>query len=96
MPPPELATSRKARRSRVTGAKPSCSLRARRPVRIAVWNSRDSIALSAPAATVEESAERGLPAPFNKVVVDITRRIEAGELQPDPSNLALARQMLAG
>jgi 2-dehydropantoate 2-reductase len=45
---------------------------------------------------VEESAVRGLPAPFNRVVVDITRRIEAGELQPDPSNLALARQMLAG
>ena len=45
---------------------------------------------------VEQSAERGMSAPFNKVIVDITRRIEAGELQPDPSNLDLARQMLAG
>ncbi|MEK9660212.1 MAG: 2-dehydropantoate 2-reductase N-terminal domain-containing protein [Alphaproteobacteria bacterium] len=44
----------------------------------------------------EESAERGIPAPYNKVIVDITRRIESGELKPDPSNLDLARQMLAG
>ncbi len=45
---------------------------------------------------VEENAARGKPAPFNRVIVDITRRIEAGELQPDPSNLDLARAMLAG
>lgn len=44
---------------------------------------------------VEESAARGMSAPFNKVIVDITQRIEAGELEPDPSNLDLARQMLA-
>lgn len=45
---------------------------------------------------VEESEARGMPAQFNKVIVDITRRIEAGELEPDPSNLDLAREMLAG
>lgn len=44
----------------------------------------------------EESAARGMAAPYNKVIVDITRRIETGELEPDPSNLELARQMLAG
>lgn len=44
---------------------------------------------------VEESGERGMPAPYNKVITDITRRIEAGELKPDPSNLDLAREMLA-
>ena len=43
---------------------------------------------------VAESAERGMAAPYNKVVADITRRIEAGELEPDPSNLDLAREML--
>lgn len=45
---------------------------------------------------VAESAERGMAAPYNRVVADITRRIETGELKPDPSNLDLAREMLAG
>lgn len=45
---------------------------------------------------VEESEARGMAAPYNKVVADITQRIEAGELAPDPSNLELARRMLAG
>jgi 2-dehydropantoate 2-reductase len=44
---------------------------------------------------VEESAERGMQTPYNKAIVEITRRIESGELKPDPSNLDLARQMLA-
>jgi 2-dehydropantoate 2-reductase len=45
---------------------------------------------------VEECAARGMAAPYNKAVCDITRRIETGELKPDPSNLDLARRMLAG
>jgi 2-dehydropantoate 2-reductase len=45
---------------------------------------------------VAESEARGMPAPYNRVVADITRRIEAGELRPDPANLDLARAMLAG
>lgn len=44
----------------------------------------------------DESEERGMPAPYNKAIVEITRRIESGEIKPDPSNLDLARQMLAG
>ena len=37
------------------------SLRARRPTRIAVWNSRESSALSPPAATVAEKTPRTCP-----------------------------------
>tara|TARA_B100000315_G_scaffold133346_1_gene122841 strand:- start:130 stop:258 length:129 start_codon:yes stop_codon:yes gene_type:complete len=35
-------------------------------------------------------------APANAVIVEITRRIRAGELVPNPANLELAREMLAG
>jgi 2-dehydropantoate 2-reductase len=42
----------------------------------------------------EESARRGKPAPANAVIVELTRRIQAGTLKPDPSNLQLAYSML--
>ena len=45
---------------------------------------------------VEENAKRGETSPMNEMVVAITRRIHAGELKPDRSNLALAKAMLAG
>jgi len=38
----------------------------------------------------EESAAKGGSAPVNAVVTLITKRIESGELKPDPSNLELA------
>jgi 2-dehydropantoate 2-reductase len=47
-------------------------------------------------AVVAENARRGETSPMNEMVVTITRRIHAGELRPDPSNLALAKAMLAG
>ena len=44
---------------------------------------------------VEDYASRGEAAPANAAVVEITRRIHAGELRPDPSNVALALNMMA-
>ena len=44
---------------------------------------------------VEESERRGKSAPANAVIVELTRRIQAGTLKPDPSNLQLAYSMLA-
>jgi len=43
---------------------------------------------------VAESDKKGKPAPANAVVVELTRRIQAGELKPAPQNVALARTML--
>jgi 2-dehydropantoate 2-reductase len=43
----------------------------------------------------EESAQRGRSTPVNDVLVDLTRRIHAGELQPDLANIDLVRQQLA-
>ena len=45
-------------------------------------------------AAVAENAKRGYPAPANGIVVEITRRIRAGELKPDPSNWELAQAMM--
>lgn len=42
----------------------------------------------------EESAKNGRPTPVSDVLVDLTRRIHAGELQPDQTNLGLVRQQL--
>jgi 2-dehydropantoate 2-reductase len=42
---------------------------------------------------VEESDKLGRRAPVNAAITEITRRIQAGELQPDPSNLELAQEM---
>ena len=42
----------------------------------------------------EESAKNGRPTPVSDVLVDLTRRIHAGELQPDQANLDLVRQQL--
>ena len=42
---------------------------------------------------VDESARHGLAAPANAAMVEVTRRIYAGELKPDPSNLAIALEL---
>ena len=42
---------------------------------------------------VDESDKLGRRAPVNAAITEITRRIQAGELAPDPSNLALAQEM---
>jgi len=43
---------------------------------------------------VEEGAKRGIATPANATMVEITRRIYVGELKPDPSNLAIALDLL--
>ena len=43
---------------------------------------------------VSEGANNGQPTPVNAAVTEITRRIQAGELEPDPSNLDLALEMV--
>jgi 2-dehydropantoate 2-reductase len=43
---------------------------------------------------VEEGRARGIPTPANEVLVEVTRRIHAGELKPDPANFALALDLL--
>ena len=43
----------------------------------------------------DESRTRGKPTPVTDALVDITRRIHAGELKPDLANLDLVRQQLA-
>lgn len=43
----------------------------------------------------EEFERRGLSAPANAAVAEITRQIQTGELEPDPANLELAQKMLA-
>jgi len=44
----------------------------------------------------EESAKRGLKAPVNRAVTEITKRIHAGELKPDAANVVLIKQALGG
>ena len=44
---------------------------------------------------VEESERLGHVSPVNAAITEITRRIQAGELDPDPSNLDLAREMMS-
>lgn len=41
----------------------------------------------------EEAARLGHSAPVNTAIVEIARRIEHGELKPDPANLALLREL---
>jgi len=43
---------------------------------------------------VEEGRKRAIPTPANETLVEITRRIYLGELQPDPSNLTIALELL--
>jgi 2-dehydropantoate 2-reductase len=43
---------------------------------------------------VEEGRKRGIPTPANETLVEITRRVYAGELKPDPANLAIALDLL--
>jgi 2-dehydropantoate 2-reductase len=42
----------------------------------------------------KESEKRGLAAPVNRAVTEITRRIYAGEIKPDPANVRLIREAL--
>jgi 2-dehydropantoate 2-reductase len=42
---------------------------------------------------VRESEKRGMTAPANAAIVEVTRRIYAGELKPDPANLQLAIEL---
>ncbi len=44
---------------------------------------------------VEELERRGQSAPANAAVAEITRKIQTGELAPDPANLELAQKMAA-
>src|SRR5258708_4568982 len=43
---------------------------------------------------VEEGRKRGIPTPANETLVEVTRRIYAGELKPDPANLKTALELL--
>jgi 2-dehydropantoate 2-reductase len=43
---------------------------------------------------VEEGRRRGIPTPANETLVEVTRRIYAGELKPDHSNLDIALELL--
>src|ERR1700682_1021110 len=43
---------------------------------------------------VQEGRRRGIPTPANETLVEITRRIYAGELKPDPANLDIALELL--
>ncbi len=43
---------------------------------------------------VAEGARHGIAAPANAAIVEVTRRIYAGELKPDPANLKLAIELV--
>ena len=43
---------------------------------------------------VEEGRKRGIATPANETLVEVTRRIYVGELEPDPANLAIALELL--
>ena len=43
---------------------------------------------------VDKGARLGIATPANKLIVDLTRRIEAGELKPDPKNMDLLVNMM--
>lgn len=45
---------------------------------------------------VRKGKEAGVPTPANAAVVEINRRIHAGELKPERANLALVQKMLRG
>lgn len=44
---------------------------------------------------VDEGVRFGIDTPANKVIVDLTRQIEAGALKPDPKNMDLLVKMIA-
>jgi len=44
---------------------------------------------------VEKGKEAGVPTPLNAAVTSVTKQIQFGKLQPDPSNLALLSDMMA-
>jgi 2-dehydropantoate 2-reductase len=43
---------------------------------------------------VRKGREVGVPTPMNEAIVKVTQRMEAGELKPDPANLALLTRYL--
>jgi len=43
---------------------------------------------------VEEGRRRGIATPANETMVEMTRRIYAGEIKPDPANFAVALELL--
>ncbi len=43
---------------------------------------------------VRKGREAGVPTPMNETIVGITKRLETGELKPDPGNLTLLHQHL--
>ena len=45
-------------------------------------------------AAIEENDKHGIDSPASKVIIEITRRIHAGELEIGPANLDLAKEML--
>ena len=46
-------------------------------------------------AVFEENTRRGRPSKANQMIVEMSRRIHAGEIKADPSNLAAATELLA-
>lgn len=42
----------------------------------------------------DESEKRGIEAPVNRMIADITNRIYTGELKPDPANVRLIREAM--
>src|SRR5262245_13794502 len=42
----------------------------------------------------EEGRKRGIPTPANDTLVEMTRRIHAGEIKPDPANLKTTLELL--
>ena len=45
-------------------------------------------------AAMDDLAKRGIAAPANAAVVEVTRRLHRGELKPDPANAALLMELL--
>ena len=43
---------------------------------------------------VRKGREMGVPTPMNEAIVEVTKRLEAGELKPDPANLSLLTRHL--
>jgi ketopantoate reductase len=43
---------------------------------------------------VRKGREVGVPTPVNEAIVEVTKRVEAGELRQDPANLDLLTKHL--
>ena len=44
---------------------------------------------------VRKGKEAGVPTPVNEIVLAINKRIERGDLKPDPENFTLMERMVA-